>query len=45
MVTIALVLIFVMVYIPLGIAAHRWLFKNDAEKRDPEWEIYQQSYD
>jgi len=23
----------------------RWLFKNGAEKRDPEWELYRQRYD
>ena len=45
MVTIALVLIFVVVFVPLSIAAQRWLFNNAAEKRDPEWELYQQRYD
>lgn len=45
MVTIALVLIFFVVFVPLSIAAQRWLFNNAAEKRDPEWELYQQRYD
>ena len=45
MVTIALVLIFFVVFVPLSIAAQRWLFNNAAEKCDPEWELYQQRYD
>jgi hypothetical protein len=45
MVTIALVLIFVVVFVPLSIAAQQWLFNNAVEKRDPEWELYQQRYD
>jgi hypothetical protein len=29
----------------LGLAVQRWLFRNSAEKNDPEWELYQQRYD
>ena len=45
MLTIALVFIFVVVSVPLGIAAQRWLFKEADEVRDPQWELYQQRYD
>ena len=45
MVTIALVFVFVVVSVPLGITAQRWLFKKADRVRDPEWEIYQQRYD
>ena len=27
------------------LAAQRWLFNNDAQKHDREWEVYQQRYD
>ena len=33
----------VLVFIELTV--QRWLFTNDAEKRDREWELYQQRYD
>jgi hypothetical protein len=29
----------------MELAVQRWLFTNDAEKRDPEWELYRQRYD
>ena len=29
----------------LGLTLQRWLFRNSAEKNDPEWELYQQRYD
>jgi hypothetical protein len=29
----------------LELAVQRWLFRNSAEKNDPEWELYQQRYD
>ena len=45
MLTIALVFIFVVVSVPLGIAAQRWLFKEADAVCDPEWELYQQRYD
>jgi hypothetical protein len=45
MVTLALVLIFVVVSVPLGLAAQRWLFKQAEGVDDPEWELYQQRYD
>jgi len=45
MVTIALVFVFLVVSVPLGIAAQRWLFKEAGEVRDPQWELYQQRYD
>jgi hypothetical protein len=45
MVTIALVFIFVVVSVPLGIAAQRLLFKEADEGCDRQWELYQQRYD
>ena len=45
MVTIALVFVFLVVSVPLGIAAQRWLFKEAGEVRDPQWELYQHRYD
>jgi len=45
MVTLALVFIFVVVSVPLGIAAQQWLFKQANGVDDPEWELYQQRYD
>lgn len=45
MVTLALVFIFIVVSVPLGIAAHQWLFKQADGSCDPEWELYQQRYD
>ena len=29
----------------IELTAQHWLFKNVAEKRNPEWELYQQRYD
>src|SRR5260370_34009695 len=29
----------------LGLAVQRCVFRNSAEKNDPEWELYQQRYD
>ena len=45
MLTIALVFIFVVVSVPLGVAAQRWLFKETDGVCDRQWEIYQQRYD
>ena len=28
-----------------GLTLQDWLFRNEALKIDPEWELYQQSYD
>ena len=44
-VVLTLVFIFVVVSIPLGIAAQRLLFKEADEVYDPQWELYQQRYD
>jgi hypothetical protein len=33
------------VFVFVWLTAQRWLFKDVAEKRDPEWELYQQRYD
>lgn len=44
-----LTLIFTFVLMPvlvfLGHTVQRWLFRNSAEKNDPDWELYQQLYD
>jgi hypothetical protein len=40
---LTLVLMSVLVF--LGLTLQRWLFRNSAEKNDPEWELYQQRYD
>ena len=45
MVTMALVFIFVVVCVPLGLSAQRWLFKQVDEVCDSEWELYRQRYD
>jgi len=45
MVTIFIVLLFFMLAVPLGLATQRWLFKEEGEVFDPEWELYQQRYD
>ena len=29
----------------IELTVQRWLFNNDAEKRDPEYQLYQQRYD
>ena len=45
MVTIIFVFVVVVLIVPLGIAAQRWLFKDADEVYDPQWELYQQRYD
>ena len=45
MLSMVLVFIFVVVCVPLGLVAQRWLFKQADEVCDPEWEIFQQRYD
>jgi hypothetical protein len=45
MLTFFIVLALMPVLVFIELTAQRWLFKNDAEKRDPEWELYQQRYD
>ena len=40
---IMLILNFVLLFLELSI--QRWLFRNSAEKNDPEWELFQQRYD
>jgi hypothetical protein len=43
MLTLTFVLMFVLLFLELSIQG--WLFRNSAEKNDPEWELYQQRYD
>ena len=43
--TLFLVLVFFVLFIPLGLTAQRWLFQQGDEVVDPEWELYQQRYD
>ena len=45
MFTIFFVLVFVVLIVPLEIAAQRWLFKEADEVSDSQWELYQQRYD
>ena len=45
MFTLFFLLVFFVLIIPLGITAQRWMFKQEGEVVDPEWEIYQQRYD
>ena len=45
MFTILVVFVFVVVAVPLGLAAQRFLFKGEDLVCDPEWERYQQRYD
>ena len=44
-----LILFFIFGLVPLlvfiELTVQRWLFKHDAEKHDPEWELYRQRYD
>jgi hypothetical protein len=44
-----LILFFIFGLMPLlvfvELTVQRWLFKNIAEKDDPEWELYRQRYD
>ncbi len=43
--TFFIVLLFFVLAVPLGLATQRWLFKEEGEVFDPEWELYQQRYD
>ena len=45
MLTIALVFVFVVVAVPLGLAALGFLFQGTDAVYDPQWELYQQRYD
>ena len=45
MLTILIIFALMPVLVFSELTIQRWLFKNDAEKRDPEWELYQQRYD
>ena len=45
MFTIFFVFVFIILSVPLGIAAQRWLFKGADEVCDRQWELYQQRYD
>jgi hypothetical protein len=45
MVTIFFVFLFVVLIIPLGLAALGFLFREEGEVFDPQWERYQQRYD
>jgi hypothetical protein len=45
MLTIFLTFGLIPVFVFIGLTLEQWLFKNDAEKRDAEWELYQQRYD
>ena len=45
MFTLFFVFVFVVLMVPLGIAAQRWLFKETGGVCDPQWELYQQRYD
>ena len=45
MVTIFFIFVFVILIVPVGIAAQRRLFKDAEKVYDPQWELYQQRYD
>ena len=45
MFTLFFVFVFVVLMVPLGIAAQRLLFKEADEVCDRQWELYQQRYD
>ena len=45
MLTIVIIFALMPVLVFIELTLHRWLFTNAAEKRDPEWELYQQRYD
>jgi len=45
MLTLFIIFALMPVFVFVGMTAQRWLFKDGAEKRDPEWELYQQRYD
>jgi hypothetical protein len=45
MLTLILTFVLLPAMVFFGLTAQRWLFRNSAEKNDPEWELYQQRYD
>jgi hypothetical protein len=45
MFTLCPVFLFIVLIVPAGLAAQRWLFAGEGEVRAPEWERYQQRYD
>ena len=45
MFTLFFVFVSVVLMVPLGIAAQRFLFKEADEVCDRQWELYQQRYD
>jgi hypothetical protein len=45
MLTLFIIFALMPVFVFVGMTAQRWLLKDVAEKRDPEWELYQQRYD
>jgi hypothetical protein len=45
MLTLFFILTLMPVLIFIELTVQRWLFINDAEKRDSEWVLYQQRYD
>jgi hypothetical protein len=45
MLTIVIIFALMPVLVFVELTLHQWLFKNSAEKRDAEWELYQQRWD
>lgn len=45
MVTLIIIFVLMPVLVFTGLTVQGWLFSNEALKTDPEWELYQQSYD
>ena len=45
MFTLIITFVLLPVVLFLGLALQQWLFRNEAEQSDPEWELYQQRYD
>lgn len=45
MVTLIIIFVLMPVLVVSGLTVQGWLFRNEAVKTDPEWELYQQSYD
>lgn len=45
MLTLIFTFVLMLVVVFLGLTIQRWLFRNSAEKNDPEWELYQQRFD
>lgn len=43
--TLILTFVLMPVLVFLGLTVQQWLFRNEAEQNDPEWELYQQRYD